>query len=100
MVNKKIRFFDVLFSILILLFFFPLILIISILIFVVDGSPVIYKQKRIGYNGNTFIILKFRTMKNVILKDEYLRLFFFGKFLRKTSIDELPQLLNILFQQI
>ena len=47
MVNKKIRFFDVLFSILILLFFFPLILIISILIFVVDGSPVIYKQKEI-----------------------------------------------------
>ena len=61
-----------------------------------DGWPIIYKQSRVGYMGNQFIMLKFRTMSNNAFKDEKLRLTSLGKFLRKTSLDELPQLINVL----
>ena len=55
-----------------------------------------FKQSRIGYKGRQFKILKFRTMKNIILKNEKLRLTPLGKTLRKTSLDELPQFVNVL----
>ena len=61
-----------------------------------DGWPIIYKQSRVGYMGNQFIMLKFRTMSNNAFKDEKLRLTSLGKLLRKTSLDELPQLINVL----
>ncbi|MDC1483601.1 sugar transferase, partial [Pelagibacteraceae bacterium] len=91
---------DILFSILILIIFSPIISLISLLILVFDGKPVIYKQFRIGYLGKRFIIFKFRTMNNFKFKDEKLRLTFLGKLLRKTSLDELPQFINVLKKEM
>ena len=76
----------------------------SIIIKVTSGGPIIYKQKRIGLAGKEFDIYKFRTMyldseKNgpqwAIVGDQ--RITKFGKFLRVTRLDEIPQLLNFLF---
>lgn len=99
------RFLDFVFSLLALIILSPLILIISILVFIASGRPVIFKQKRVGYKNTIFTIYKFRTMKNGMrqtktedLTEEEIEndITFIGKFLRKLSLDELPQLFNIL----
>ena len=81
----------------------PLFLFISVCILISDESPVLFRQKRVGKNNELFEIYKFRTMKrgteNVAsndLSDAAVKITKFGKILRATSIDELPQLLNIL----
>ncbi|WP_079506594.1 sugar transferase [Mesobacillus jeotgali] len=79
----------------------PLILIIAILVRIKLGSPVLFKQKRPGYNEKVFTMYKFRTMTderglNGELLPDSIRLTTFGKFLRSSSLDELPELFNIL----
>jgi undecaprenyl phosphate N,N'-diacetylbacillosamine 1-phosphate transferase len=79
----------------------PVLLIIAILVRINLGSPVIFKQKRPGLNERIFTIYKFRTMtderdENGELLPDSMRLTKFGKFLRSTSLDELPELFNIL----
>lgn len=79
----------------------PVMIMIALLVKINLGSPVIFKQKRPGLNEKIFILYKFRTMidvrneKGEMLPDS-LRLTKFGCFLRKTSLDELPELFNIL----
>ena len=74
----------------------PLMLIISILIFIFMGKPVFYTQKRIGYKNSEFEIIKFRTMINNIELSDDDRVTYLGYLLRKTSLDELPEIFNIL----
>lgn len=79
----------------------PVMLIVAILVRIKLGSPVIFKQKRSGLNGKVFIMFKFRTMtdekdENGELLPDSIRLTKFGRFLRSTSLDELPELFNIL----
>ncbi|MCK9471822.1 MAG: sugar transferase [Bacilli bacterium] len=92
---------DIIFSILALLILSPILLITAILVRFKLGSPVIFKQERPGLNEKIFIIYKFRSMtderdKNGELLADHIRLTKFGKFMRNTSVDELPELWNIL----
>ena len=93
---------DVLGSILILLLSLPLIIAVSILIKASDHGPVLYRQKRYGRNGIIFNMLKFRSMRinshnpNIQVSKDDDRVTSIGKIIRKTSFDELPQLINII----
>lgn len=78
----------------------PVMLVIAILIRIKLGSPVIFKQERAGKNGKPFYMYKFRSMSEVkddsgTLLPDHERLSVFGKFLRSTSIDEIPSLWNV-----
>lgn len=83
------RIIDIAISFIALIVLSPILLIITITIKIVDKGQVIYKQARTGKNGKNFKIYKFRTMKD----GEITKL---GKFLRSTSLDELPQFYNVL----
>ena len=80
---------------------FPFLLFISFLILIILGKPIFFIQKRPGYKCKPFNIIKFRTMKNLYnikgdLEEDKFRINKFGQFLRSTSIDELPALINII----
>lgn len=97
------RLFDITVSLIALILLCPLLLLVSLMIFVDDGSPVIFKQSRVGKDNQLFNIYKFRTMKrdtvNVAsaeLENPDACITKTGRFLRKSSLDELPQLVNIL----
>jgi len=112
------RYFEIFFSIFIILFSIPLVLVLSLLIKLNSRGPIFFKQIRIGKDKKPFECIKFRTMSkeaddilnNLLLKDKKLRKEFkktqklkndpritpVGKFLRKTSLDEFPQFLNVL----
>jgi undecaprenyl phosphate N,N'-diacetylbacillosamine 1-phosphate transferase len=107
--NKKIGFYekylkraqDFVLSLLALIFLSPLLIIIAILVRFKLGSPVLFVQRRPGLNEKPFNLYKFRTMtsqkdKDGNLLDDSIRLTKFGKLLRSTSLDELPELMNII----
>jgi lipopolysaccharide/colanic/teichoic acid biosynthesis glycosyltransferase len=97
------RFFDILLSAIFILLLFPLFIILALVIKCQDGGPVLYLQRRVGRNGRIFRILKFRSM--VVNADRIggystvdgdTRITPFGLFIRRTSLDEIPQFFNVL----
>lgn len=95
------RLLDIILSFLAIILLFPIILMVSILVYFKLGSPVFFTQERPGKDEKIFKMYKFRTMsdekdeKGELLSDS-IRLTAFGKWLRSTSLDELPELFNIL----
>lgn len=95
------RIFDILSSLFALILLLPLMILISLLAWVTMGRPIIFKQPRIGLHGKEFFIYKFRTMSNKTDEDGNLlpdsdRLTRVGRLLRSTTLDELPELFNVL----
>ena len=90
------RLFDLVFALILLLIFFPLMILLFILIWLFVGYP-IFSQRRPGLNNKIFILYKFKTLydplENVLEINRQNKL---GNFLRKTGLDELPQLINII----
>ena len=99
------RTFDILLSVFAIFLLFPFFLLVSFLIVIDSGFPIFFLQKRIGKGAKEFNIIKFRTMKTnneniTITVSDDSRITRIGKYLRKTKIDELPEILNVLFGQM
>ena len=95
------RLFDLVISLVLAILLLPLLALLAVLVYIDLGSPVLFRQQRPGLLGKPFTFFKFRTMNNrtdengQILPDDD-RLTGLGRFLRKASLDELPQLFNVI----
>ena len=102
--EKFKRFIDISFSLSGLILFFPLFLIVSMLVYISSPGPILFKQKRLGFKKKEFEIIKFRTLSHdrdnknepAIIVDNDSRITNIGKYLRKYHLDEIPQLWNVL----
>jgi lipopolysaccharide/colanic/teichoic acid biosynthesis glycosyltransferase len=99
------RWIDIFAAISLIVLLFPLLLIGSVLALLDVGFPILFWQERLGRNGRSFLIYKFRTLRSPFDQDgnpvlENRRLSAIGRFLRATHIDELPQLLNVLIGEM
>ena len=95
------RFLDLVLSFIMIVLLSPILILVWVLVTLKLGSPALFRQERPGFNGKIFVMYKFRTMTDQ--RDEHgnympdsVRLTSFGKLLRSTSLDELPELFNIL----
>lgn len=98
--NNMVKwFFDRTLSLVLLMALMPVLLLVAIVILLTSGAPVFYIQERIGQNAKPFKLIKFRTMKgeeeSPVAAAELNRITRVGRWLRRTKIDELPELLNI-----
>jgi len=95
------RLFDLAVSLTLVVLLLPVMLLVAILVRLFLGCDVLFRQERPGLNGNTFTLLKFRTMRDAYdasgrLLSDGERLTPFGRFLRSTSLDELPELIHVI----
>jgi len=95
------RLLDIVFAVILLILLFPILLVLGLLIKITSEGPVIFRQLRVGKDNKTFYIYKFRTMRKDApivatkkIQNQYITKM--GKFLRSTSLDELPQLFNVI----
>ena len=100
--KKLKRLFDIILAFILILMFFPLIIILYIIIKTVSKGPFLHWSKRIGKNGNFFLMPKIRTMNTNtpqlathLLQNRKMHLIFMGTFLRKSSLDEFPQIWSV-----
>lgn len=96
------RLFDIIFSLIGIVFLLPIFIVVSFLIKIDSSGPIFFLQKRVGLNGDIFKIIKFRTMRvnhnnslTITLEND-VRITRIGKILRKYKIDEIPELINVL----
>jgi sugar transferase EpsL len=95
------RLLDIIITLMVLVLLSPIFLIITILVAIWHGFPILFKQDRPGHQGEIFTLYKFRTMRHLTDRDgiplpDAQRLTKFGRFLRASSLDELPELINVL----
>ena len=88
---------DIVGSIFLLLIFSPVMLAVSLMIKLSSPGPIIFRQKRVGQGNHEFMMYKFRSMECVDKKNRTMKVTQLGRFLRRTSIDEVPQLFNVVF---
>lgn len=95
------RILDLVFALLLLILFSPFLFVITVALFFLNNQEIFFTQLRPGQNEKIFRLYKFKTMRDLYncdgeLLPDYQRITFLGRFLRKTSIDELPQLVNVI----